>query len=339
MLKNPANRHHAVGFTFEQWHYAFTNTFTEEDAAASTSATTSPRRGDLLGRRAGQHPSRQGRHWVDYHNANRAPLLFISGSDDHMMPPQHPAVERQALQVRTLITEVKEFDGPHLLPSGRAGRQSPTTPSSGPCPRPASRARDAESASPTSAVRRRSWRSTGGASSPTPRSTIPAAPTTSAGARRHARPPARRSRLPTSGRSTLYSSPTTTTPTTSTTPAGRCCRRCRSRHDDRRSAAPRRHEPGLEPWADHHLEQPGRPTIEITATPCRHGPPLSRPLTGDVIGFALRWDGQHHGVVWMSGDTVLYDGVRDVADRLDVGVAILHLGEARFGLPDRCATR
>ena len=27
--------------------------------------------------------------------------------------------------------------------------------------------------------------------------------------------------------------------------------------------------------------------IEITATPCRHGPPLSRPIVGDVVGFAL----------------------------------------------------
>ena len=32
VLKNPANRHKAVGFTFEQWRYAFTNTFREEEA-------------------------------------------------------------------------------------------------------------------------------------------------------------------------------------------------------------------------------------------------------------------------------------------------------------------
>ena len=45
VLKNPANRKKAVGFTFEQWHYAFTNTFTEERVPARcTSATTSPRR-------------------------------------------------------------------------------------------------------------------------------------------------------------------------------------------------------------------------------------------------------------------------------------------------------
>jgi L-ascorbate metabolism protein UlaG (beta-lactamase superfamily) len=34
--------------------------------------------------------------------------------------------------------------------------------------------------------------------------------------------------------------------------------------------------------------------------------------------------------VWISGDTVLYDGVRTVADRLTASLAVLHLGEARF---------
>jgi L-ascorbate metabolism protein UlaG (beta-lactamase superfamily) len=87
---------------------------------------------------------------------------------------------------------------------------------------------------------------------------------------------------------------------------------------------------GLKPWASTRLEAPGLPPIEITATPCRHGPPLSRPIVGDVIGFALQWDRQEHGVLWISGDTVLYDGVRQVADRLDVGLAILHLGGVRF---------
>ena len=87
---------------------------------------------------------------------------------------------------------------------------------------------------------------------------------------------------------------------------------------------------GLEPWETTVLEAPGRPSIEITATPCRHGPPLSHPIVGDVIGFALRWDGQEHGVLWISGDTVLYDGVREVADRLQVDTALLHLGGVRF---------
>jgi L-ascorbate metabolism protein UlaG (beta-lactamase superfamily) len=87
---------------------------------------------------------------------------------------------------------------------------------------------------------------------------------------------------------------------------------------------------GLEPWQTTRLEAPGRPSIEITATPCRHGPPLSHPIVGDVIGVALRWDSQDHGVLWITGDTVLYDGVREVADRFRVDAALLHLGGVRF---------
>jgi L-ascorbate metabolism protein UlaG (beta-lactamase superfamily) len=89
---------------------------------------------------------------------------------------------------------------------------------------------------------------------------------------------------------------------------------------------------GLEPWQTTRLEAPERPSIEITATPCRHGPPLSHPIVGDVIGFALQWEGQADGVLWISGDTVLYDGVREVADRLRVDTALLHLGGVRFGV-------
>jgi L-ascorbate metabolism protein UlaG (beta-lactamase superfamily) len=51
-----------------------------------------------------------------------------------------------------------------------------------------------------------------------------------------------------------------------------------------------------------------------------------------VIGFALRWDGQEHGVFWISGDTVLYDGVREVANQFEVDTALLHLGGVRFPL-------
>jgi len=87
---------------------------------------------------------------------------------------------------------------------------------------------------------------------------------------------------------------------------------------------------GLEPWGVTTLEANGRPTITVTATPCRHGPPGSKPIVGDVVGFALTWDGQENGALWITGDTVLYDGVRAVADRIDVGAALLHLGGVRF---------
>ncbi len=84
------------------------------------------------------------------------------------------------------------------------------------------------------------------------------------------------------------------------------------------------------PWQKTRLEAPGRAAVEVTATPCRHGPPHSRSIVGDVIGFALRWDAQEDGELWISGDTVLYDGVREVAERVRVDTAILHLGGVRF---------
>jgi L-ascorbate metabolism protein UlaG (beta-lactamase superfamily) len=87
---------------------------------------------------------------------------------------------------------------------------------------------------------------------------------------------------------------------------------------------------GLDPWEITRLEAPGKLAIEVTATPCRHGPPLSRPLAGHVIGFVVRWESQEHGVLWITGDTVLYDGVREVANRLEVDVALVHLGGVRF---------
>ena len=40
-LKNPANRHKAVGFTPEEFHYAFTNTLSAEESGRSGTATPS----------------------------------------------------------------------------------------------------------------------------------------------------------------------------------------------------------------------------------------------------------------------------------------------------------
>ena len=87
---------------------------------------------------------------------------------------------------------------------------------------------------------------------------------------------------------------------------------------------------GLAPWATTRLEAPGKPTIDVVATPCRHGPPLSRPIVGEVVGFALTWPDQARGAVWVSGDTVLYPDLLAVADRVDVGLAVLHLGGVQF---------
>lgn len=78
------------------------------------------------------------------------------------------------------------------------------------------------------------------------------------------------------------------------------------------------------------LRAPGKPPLRVRSTPCRHGPPLSRPLVGDVIGFALSLGDEPGVALWMTGDTVLHRPLRRVAGALDVDVALIHCGSVRF---------
>ena len=117
VLKNPANRHKAVGLTFDQWNYAFTNGFPEEEARRLYERYHIPASGEIFwgSALANIHPGKDDT-WVNYSNDDRAPLLFISGSNDHLMPPSIQQSNAKHYKSDTL-TEVKEFEGPHLLPS------------------------------------------------------------------------------------------------------------------------------------------------------------------------------------------------------------------------------
>ncbi|GII54407.1 MBL fold metallo-hydrolase [Planotetraspora thailandica] len=87
---------------------------------------------------------------------------------------------------------------------------------------------------------------------------------------------------------------------------------------------------GLAAGETTRLTAPGKPSLTVTATPCRHGPPLSRPVAGAVVGFALAVGDRPGVAVWMTGDTVLHRPLRRVARTLDVDVVLLHLGSVRF---------
>jgi L-ascorbate metabolism protein UlaG (beta-lactamase superfamily) len=69
--------------------------------------------------------------------------------------------------------------------------------------------------------------------------------------------------------------------------------------------------------------------VWATATPARHGPPGIEPVSGAVTGWIVEWDGQGHGALYISGDTVMYEGVEEVIRRFRIGVALLHCGAAR----------
>jgi L-ascorbate metabolism protein UlaG (beta-lactamase superfamily) len=68
--------------------------------------------------------------------------------------------------------------------------------------------------------------------------------------------------------------------------------------------------------------------LHVTATPARHGPDGIEPISGDVIGFVLTPGKPDGPSVYVSGDTVWYDGVAEVARRFDIRIAILFTGSA-----------
>jgi pimeloyl-ACP methyl ester carboxylesterase len=141
VLKNPANHHRAVGLTPKQWHYVFTNTFTEEESRRlydryHVAASGRNLFNSIL---ANFEPGPQDT-WVDYHNDARPPLLFISGGEDHLMPPKVQRSNAKHYKSNT-ITEVRPCSRAWHTSSRprRGGRKSPTTRWSGRSPRPAGR--------------------------------------------------------------------------------------------------------------------------------------------------------------------------------------------------------
>jgi pimeloyl-ACP methyl ester carboxylesterase len=118
VLWNPADHHRPVMFTPEQWHYAFTNTFDEAESRALYERYAVPASGAILwgSITANLTPGPQDTY-VDYANASRAPLLFVSGSEDHLMPPAIQASNAKHYNAQVL-TEVKVYEGrSHLLPA------------------------------------------------------------------------------------------------------------------------------------------------------------------------------------------------------------------------------
>ena len=115
VLKNPANHHKAVGFTFEQWNYAFTNGMPEDQARELYERYAIPASGRILfdSVTANFIPGPQDTA-VNYKNDDRAPLLFVSGSEDHIMPPSIQQSNHKHYKSDT-VTEITEYEGPHLM--------------------------------------------------------------------------------------------------------------------------------------------------------------------------------------------------------------------------------
>ncbi len=83
---------------------------------------------------------------------------------------------------------------------------------------------------------------------------------------------------------------------------------------------------GLTNWQTVEIPTNDHRVLQITGTPCRHGPAGGD--RGPVTGFILRFRDDEAGAVYISGDTVWYEGVAEVAKRFDVKLALFFMGAA-----------
>lgn len=88
---------------------------------------------------------------------------------------------------------------------------------------------------------------------------------------------------------------------------------------------------GLDNWEEYIIETEKVKGLKITAIPAQHTniKRLDR-IMGKVIGFTIEWEGQKNGCIYISGDTVLFEGIHELKKRKKVDIAILHLGAGAF---------
>ncbi len=110
ILKNPLNRHRAVPITADEFHYAFTNTLSDEESATVYEQYWVPGPGRVLFEGALANLSPHSPLHVDFGNAERAPLLLIAGGDDHTAP-QSTNESNYKHYKSDAVTELKVYPG------------------------------------------------------------------------------------------------------------------------------------------------------------------------------------------------------------------------------------
>ncbi|HEY4337680.1 MAG TPA: MBL fold metallo-hydrolase [Puia sp.] len=86
---------------------------------------------------------------------------------------------------------------------------------------------------------------------------------------------------------------------------------------------------GLAPFESVSFKNPEGDTVVITGTPARHGPAGSEKLTGDVTGFIVSVKGKKAFELYLTGDTVFYEGIEEVAKRFQPQNVFVFAGAAK----------
>ena len=108
-LSNPANNHKAVPLTPEQFHYAFTNTLSEEESLAVYQRYAVPGPDHVLFQAAFANFNPHAATAVDFHNDTRAPLLLMAGGKDHISPVSVVQSNLHLYRKSRAITDYKEY--------------------------------------------------------------------------------------------------------------------------------------------------------------------------------------------------------------------------------------
>ncbi|HVP59163.1 MAG TPA: alpha/beta hydrolase [Myxococcaceae bacterium] len=120
VLKNPANAHRAVALTKEEFHYSFGNTLSEEESAKVWARYAVPGPGRVLWQGATANFNPRAVSKIDFAGP-RAPLLLISGSEDHVIPPSVVRENVKRQDKATALTALKEFAGRSHYICGQPG--------------------------------------------------------------------------------------------------------------------------------------------------------------------------------------------------------------------------
>ena len=90
---------------------------------------------------------------------------------------------------------------------------------------------------------------------------------------------------------------------------------------------------GMAPWETKSITSASGTEISITATPARHGPNNVEKLAGDVTGFMITINSDDLSSIYLTGDTVFYEGVIEVAKRYRPKYVFVFAGAARPRTP------
>jgi alpha-beta hydrolase superfamily lysophospholipase len=121
VLRNPANRHRAVPLTPEQFHYAFTNTMTAAESRDAYERYHVPAAGGVLFEGALANLNPRAATKVDFANPNRAPLLFVAGGADRVIPPAVNKENARRYRRSSALTAYREFPGRSHFTVGQPG--------------------------------------------------------------------------------------------------------------------------------------------------------------------------------------------------------------------------